>query len=76
MKAKEIKDAGVQALKSGKYRNVRLNFANPDMVGPSHERLPVLVHSTRHLILNSREHFASLEMYASVQRCGTSPCRA
>ena len=32
MKAREIADAGIQALKSGKYRYVRLNFANPDMV--------------------------------------------
>lgn len=32
MKAKEIADGGIKALKSGKYKNVRLNFANPDMV--------------------------------------------
>ena len=32
MKAKEIAKAGIEALRSGKYRNVRLNFANPDMV--------------------------------------------
>ena len=35
MKAKEITEAGVKALRSGKYRNVRLNFANPDMVSPT-----------------------------------------
>jgi len=32
MKAREIAECGIAALKSGKYRNVRLNFANPDMV--------------------------------------------
>ena len=32
MKAREIADRGIEALKSGKYKNVRLNFANPDMV--------------------------------------------
>ena len=32
MKAREIADAGIEALKSRKYRLVRLNFANPDMV--------------------------------------------
>jgi 2,3-bisphosphoglycerate-independent phosphoglycerate mutase len=32
MKAREIADGGIAALRSGKYRNVRLNFANPDMV--------------------------------------------
>lgn len=33
MKAKEISDLAVQALASGKYDCVRLNFANGDMVG-------------------------------------------
>lgn len=33
MKAKEIGDAGRDALVSGKYDYVRLNFANGDMVG-------------------------------------------
>lgn len=33
MKAKEITDAGKEALKSGKYQMVRINYANPDMVG-------------------------------------------
>ena len=33
MKAKEIAAAGVEALRSGKYDQVRINFANPDMVG-------------------------------------------
>lgn len=32
MKAREIADAGIKALRSGKYELVRLNFANPDMV--------------------------------------------
>ncbi|KAK3271900.1 hypothetical protein CYMTET_19775 [Cymbomonas tetramitiformis] len=33
MKAAEITAAGVEALKSAKYDQVRVNFANPDMVG-------------------------------------------
>lgn len=33
MKAREICEAGKEALRSGKYKMVRLNFANPDMVG-------------------------------------------
>lgn len=33
MKAREITEAGKEALKSGKYKMVRINYANPDMVG-------------------------------------------
>jgi 2,3-bisphosphoglycerate-independent phosphoglycerate mutase len=33
MKAAEIAMAGVEALKSGRFDVVRINFANPDMVG-------------------------------------------
>ena len=33
MKAREITAAGVEALKSNKFRMVRINYANPDMVG-------------------------------------------
>ncbi|BDA43229.1 2,3-bisphosphoglycerate-independent phosphoglycerate mutase [Coccomyxa sp. Obi] len=33
MKAREITEAGKEALLSGKYQMVRINFANPDMVG-------------------------------------------
>lgn len=33
MKAREITDASIEALKSGKYQMLRINFANPDMVG-------------------------------------------
>eukprot|EP00983_Pelagomonas_calceolata_P020987 659459-Pelagomonas_calceolata.AAC.3 len=33
MKAREITDAGIVALKSGRYQMVRINYANPDMVG-------------------------------------------
>jgi bisphosphoglycerate-independent phosphoglycerate mutase (AlkP superfamily) len=33
MKAREITDAGIEALKSGKFDMVRVNYANPDMVG-------------------------------------------
>jgi len=33
MKAREITDAGLEALKSGKFNMVRINYANPDMVG-------------------------------------------
>ena len=33
MKCHEITEFGVKALKSGKYRHVRVNFPNPDMVG-------------------------------------------
>lgn len=33
MKAREICEAGKEALRSGKYNMVRINFANPDMVG-------------------------------------------
>uniref|UniRef100_A0A061R7T5 phosphoglycerate mutase (2,3-diphosphoglycerate-independent) n=1 Tax=Tetraselmis sp. GSL018 TaxID=582737 RepID=A0A061R7T5_9CHLO len=33
MKAREICEAGKEALRSGKYNVVRVNFANPDMVG-------------------------------------------
>lgn len=33
MKAREICEAGKEALKSGKFDQVRINFANPDMVG-------------------------------------------
>lgn len=33
MKAREICEAGKVALRSGKYDQVRINFANPDMVG-------------------------------------------
>lgn len=33
MKAREIAAAGKEALRSGKFDQVRLNFANPDMVG-------------------------------------------
>ena len=33
MKAREITAAGKEALRSGKFDQIRLNFANPDMVG-------------------------------------------
>ncbi|KAL6748133.1 phosphoglycerate mutase [Haematococcus lacustris] len=33
MKAREITEAGKEALRSGKYKMVRINYANPDMVG-------------------------------------------
>lgn len=33
MKAKEITDAVVEAIRSGKYKNIRLNYPNGDMVG-------------------------------------------
>lgn len=33
MKAREICEAGKEALRSGKFDQVRINFANPDMVG-------------------------------------------
>lgn len=33
MKAREITAAGKEALLSGKYDMVRVNYANPDMVG-------------------------------------------
>jgi 2,3-bisphosphoglycerate-independent phosphoglycerate mutase len=33
MKAAEIADAMIEALKSGQYRTLRCNFANGDMVG-------------------------------------------
>ena len=33
MKCKEITELAVKALQSGKYRHVRCNFPNPDMVG-------------------------------------------
>lgn len=33
MKAKEICEAGKEAMRSGKFQMVRVNFANPDMVG-------------------------------------------
>lgn len=33
MKAREITEAGIAAVKSGKYDLVRINYANPDMVG-------------------------------------------
>lgn len=33
MKAREITAAAVAALKSGKWKMVRVNYANPDMVG-------------------------------------------
>eukprot|EP00798_Chlamydomonas_sp_ICE-L_P012626 gene12626-15856_t len=33
MKAREICEASKEALKSGKFKMVRVNFANPDMVG-------------------------------------------
>jgi 2,3-bisphosphoglycerate-independent phosphoglycerate mutase len=33
MKAKEIKESSLAAIKSGKYDYIRVNFANPDMVG-------------------------------------------
>ena len=32
MKAEQIAASAIQAINSGKYRHVRLNFANPDMV--------------------------------------------
>jgi 2,3-bisphosphoglycerate-independent phosphoglycerate mutase len=33
MKAREITDAAMAAIKSGKYEMIRVNYANPDMVG-------------------------------------------
>ena len=33
MKAKEITDATIEALQSGKYKHLRINYANGDMVG-------------------------------------------
>lgn len=33
MKAREITDAGIAALRSGRYNMIRINYANPDMVG-------------------------------------------
>eukprot|EP01060_Flectonema_neradi_P006185 TRINITY_DN1413_c5_g1_i1.p1 TRINITY_DN1413_c5_g1~~TRINITY_DN1413_c5_g1_i1.p1 ORF type:complete len:639 (+),score=131.99 TRINITY_DN1413_c5_g1_i1:75-1919(+) len=33
MKAKEVTAAAIEAIKSGKYELIRLNYANPDMVG-------------------------------------------
>jgi 2,3-bisphosphoglycerate-independent phosphoglycerate mutase len=38
MKAREITEAGKEALKSGRYQMVRINYANPDMVGHTGER--------------------------------------
>lgn len=40
MKAREITDAAIEALKSGKYKMVRVNYANPDMVGHTGRRPP------------------------------------
>lgn len=37
MKAPEITAAGIEALRSGKYKMVRINYANPDMVGHTGE---------------------------------------
>lgn len=37
MKAVEITAASKEALLSGKYKVVRVNFANPDMVGHTGE---------------------------------------
>ena len=34
MKAAEITEAGKEALLSGRYKMVRVNYANPDMVRP------------------------------------------
>ena len=34
MQATEITDAGIAALKSKRYDVCRINYANPDMVGP------------------------------------------
>jgi len=33
MKAREITDAGIKAINSGKFDMIRVNYANPDMVG-------------------------------------------
>ena len=38
MKAREITAAGIAALQSGKYKMVRINYANPDMVGHTGKR--------------------------------------
>jgi bisphosphoglycerate-independent phosphoglycerate mutase (AlkP superfamily) len=38
MKAREITEAGKEALKSGRYQMVRINYANPDMVGHTGEK--------------------------------------
>ena len=43
MKAAEIADAADTALRSGKYRFLRLNFANGDMVGHTGKLLPTVV---------------------------------
>ena len=41
MKAAEITDLLIEAIKSGKYKNIRVNYANGDMVG--HTGVPVSV---------------------------------
>ena len=33
MKAREVTDAALEAIRSGKFDMIRVNFANPDMVG-------------------------------------------
>lgn len=40
MKAAEITAAGHEALRSGKFGMVRINYANPDMVPPPPSSLP------------------------------------
>jgi bisphosphoglycerate-independent phosphoglycerate mutase (AlkP superfamily) len=44
MKAAEITAAGIEALKSGKYKMVRINYANPDMVGHTGEYKVVVMY--------------------------------
>lgn len=43
MKAKEITAAGKEALRSGRFQMVRINYANPDMVGHTGGWVGVLV---------------------------------
>lgn len=63
MKAREITAAGIEALKSGKYKVVRINYANPDMVGHTGEgagqRADRKKHSTPHSQQSSMAHMSA-----------------
>jgi bisphosphoglycerate-independent phosphoglycerate mutase (AlkP superfamily) len=65
MKAREITDAAKEALLSGKFNMVRVNFANPDMVGHTGD-LKASIYVRSIAVLPACSHACTLQL-ATVQ---------
>jgi 2,3-bisphosphoglycerate-independent phosphoglycerate mutase len=86
MKAAEITDATVEAILSGKFDHVRVNFANGDMVGHTGDleatriaveavdlqlaRLQQAVHATQGLLVITADHGNADEMWMRDKKSG------